>query len=318
MNDFFTIAAWVFGSITLGIGVGLFYSRIFTDVQEPSEPSEETQAALRMLVELLGSAEHIVNNVENHNTTIQENVQQIDKLHVTGEMETIKQTLLRHMTTLVESNERLKEDLVCTQYRLEEQAQEIDHARQEARSDELTGVANRRAFNEKLHLLMDAWRRENEPFALILADLDQFKRVNDSHGHPMGDHVLKVAGDGLKELIRATDFIGRYGGDEFAILLPKVNQEIALQVAQRICRGIADALCRSLLDIKVSVTLSMGVTLPCQGDTDESILKRVDQALYRAKQTGRNKVVLYQESDMDAAMAPYLDQHGLPDADTIE
>jgi diguanylate cyclase len=312
MNDFVTITAWVFGSITIGIGLGFYLSRFFTDIRKPGEPPAEIQAALRMLQELCDSAEHIVNNVENHNTTIQENVRQIDKLPVVGEMETIKQILLHHMTTLVESNERLKEDLICTQYRLEEQAQEIDHARQEARNDDLTGVANRRAFNEKLHLLMDAWRRENEPFALILADLDHFKRVNDSHGHPMGDHVLKVASQGLKELIRETDFVGRYGGDEFAFLLPKVNQDLALKVAQRICRGIADALCRSLLDIDVSVTFSMGVTLPCQGDTDASIFKRVDQALYRAKQTGRNKVVLYEVSDTEAATAPYPDQHELP------
>ena len=203
----------------------------------------------------------------------------------------------------MESNERLKEDLVCTQYRLEEQAQEIDHARQEARSDELTGVANRRAFNEKLHLLLDAWRRKNESFAIILADLDQFKWVNDSHGHQVGDHVLKLAGDGLKESIRATDFVGRYGGDEFAILLTKVDQDLALKIAQRISRGIADALCDSVLDIEVSITFSMGVTVPHRGDTDELILQRVDKALYQAKQMGRNQVVLYQESDVDAAMA---------------
>jgi diguanylate cyclase len=302
MNDFFTIAVWVFGSVAIGVGVGFFLGRNLPDIREPSEPSEETQAALRLLLELLGAAEHIVNNVDTHKTTIQENLRKIDNLHVSGEMESIKQTLLHHMTTLVESNDQLKEDLVCTQYRLEEQAQEIDHARQEARNDELTGVNNRRAFNEKLHLLLDAWRRENEPFAMILADLDQFKRVNDSHGHQVGDHVLKMAGDGLKELTRATDFVGRYGGDEFAILLPKVNQDIALKIAHRICHGIADALCHSVLGIEVSVTFSMGVTVPCQGDTDEAIVKRADQALYRAKQTGRNQVVLYQESDAKGAM----------------
>ena len=167
----------------------------------------------------------------------------------------------------------------------------------------MTGVANRRAFNEKLHLLLDAWRRENETFALILADLDYFKRVNDSHGHLVGDRVLQMAGDGLKELAREGDFVGRYGGDEFAILLPKVDMEVGLKVAKRICGGIADALCLSVQGIEVSVTFSMGVTVPQEGDTDETILKRVDEALYEAKQKGRNRVVFFQKSDAEMAMA---------------
>jgi diguanylate cyclase len=301
MNYFVYIAPWVFGSVAIGVGIGFLLGRNLPESREPDAPSPETQAVLKILLELLGEAEKLENNVAHHNTEIQENAREVDELHVTGQMESIKERLLQHMTTLVESNEQLKEDLVCTRYRLEESAQEIDHARQEARSDELTGVANRKAFNEKLHLLLDAWRRENESFALILADLDHFKRVNDSHGHQVGDHVLQVAGDGLNELTRDSDFVSRYGGDEFAILLTKVNEEIGLKVAKRICDGIADALCHSVQGIEASVTFSMGLTVPHKGDTDEEILNHADQALYQAKQTGGNRVVLYQESDTEAA-----------------
>ena len=109
-----------------------------------------------MLAELLNAAQKIENNVESHGSIIQENARQVDRLHVTGEMETVKNALLHHVTALLVANEQLRDELVCTRYRLEEQAQEIDHVRQEARSDEVTGVANRRAFDEKLHLLLDA------------------------------------------------------------------------------------------------------------------------------------------------------------------
>jgi len=177
------IAPWVLASVAVGVFVGILLVRVRVKAGDPKDLSPESQAVLKMLAELLGVAEHIATNVESHNVEIEENAQQVDKLHATGEMETIKQALLHHMTTLLSSNRHLQEDLVCTRYRLEEQAQEIDHVRQEARRDELTEVANRRAFDEKLHLLLDGWRRQNQPFVLALADLDRFKRVNDAHGH---------------------------------------------------------------------------------------------------------------------------------------
>jgi diguanylate cyclase len=244
-----------------------------------------------MLGELLGAAEQIATNVATHSTTIEENAQQVDRLHATGEMETIKQALVHHMASLLASNKCLQEDLTCTRYRLEEQAQEIDSARQEARQDELTSVANRRALNEKLHLLLDAWRRQNEAFVLILADLDQFKWVNDAHGHQAGDRVLKAAGEGLKQLARETDFVGRYGGDEFAVLLPNTDKGVGMQLARGLCSGIADnSFAVTVRGGEVTISFSMGVAVPHAGDTDESILQRADQALYRAKRTGRNHV----------------------------
>ena len=132
MNTFVCIAPWVFRSVAIGVGIGYFLCRNLHEPGAGDASSPEVKAVLKMLLELLGAAEQIESNVAHHNTTIQENAREVDNLHVSGEMETIKQVLMQHMTTLVESNEHLKEDLVCTRYRLEEQAQEIDHARQEA------------------------------------------------------------------------------------------------------------------------------------------------------------------------------------------
>jgi diguanylate cyclase len=285
------IAPWVLGSVAIGIGVGFLVGRTYSRPWGPEDTTAEGRAVLKMLNELLGAAEQIVTNVAHHNSEIEENVQQVDRIHVTGELETIKQTLVCHMAALLASNKVLQEDLVCTRYRLEEQAQEIDSARQEARRDELTSVANRRAFDEKLHLLVDRWRREGEPFTLLLADLDEFKWVNDSHGHQAGDRVLKAAGNGLKQLARECDFVGRYGGDEFAILMPGANYDVGAQLAHDICRGIAgNAFAVAVRGGAVSISFSMGVAFSRSGDTDESILQRADEALYRSKHTGRNHV----------------------------
>lgn len=285
------IVPWVLASTSIGVLIGSLSRRGRSKGEDEKAYKRERQATLQMMAELLGAAEHITSNVENHNTEIQNSVQQVDDLHATGEMDIIKQVLLRHMRTLLTANRQMQEDLLCTRYRLEEQAQQIDHARREARSDELTGVANRKAFYEKLHLLMDDWRRQQTPFVLILADLDQFKWVNDAHGHVAGDRVLNAVGTRLKQLAREGDFVGRYGGDEFAVLLPQTELSVGMEIAELFRCGTSDEACRvAVRGDELSISLSVGVTAPCEGDTDEAIMHRVDCAMYKAKRLGRNQV----------------------------
>lgn len=298
------IIPWVLTSILVGVLIGFQLRHGRGRGEDEKAYKRERQATLRMMAELLGAAEQITSNVENHNTKIQNSAQQVDDLHITGEMDIIKQVLLSHMRTLLTANRQMQEDLLCTRYRLEEQSQEIDHARREARSDDLTGVANRKAFNEKLHLLMDQWRRQRTSFVLILADLDQFKWVNDAHGHVAGDRVLNAVGTRLKQLVREGDFVGRYGGDEYAILLPRAELSVGMRLAEIIRCGTADEACHVAVGGKeLSVSLSVGVTVPCEGDTDESIMHRVDYAMYKAKRLGRNQV---QCCEWEAEQVPAL------------
>jgi diguanylate cyclase len=295
------IAPWVLASVTIGVVVGIMLGRGLGKPKEQETGPPEQRVLLKMLGDVLAAADNIASNVEHHNTELQENVQEVDRLAVSDEMKTIKHAILERMSALLTSNMHLQEDLICTRYRLEEQAQEIDTARQEARRDELTSVANRRAFNEKLHLLLDDWRRKNDPFVLILADLDQFKWVNDSHGHQAGDRVLKAAGEGLRRLAREGDFVGRYGGDEFAILLPQTGWEAGTKLAKDLCSGIAgNSFSVAVRGGEVTISFSMGVAVPHTGDTDETILQRADQALYRSKHTGRNNVA-WEDADQELA-----------------
>jgi diguanylate cyclase len=294
MSSFVYIVPWVFASVGIGILVGMFLNRVRGKEQEASAVSPANRTALRLLDEVLGAADRIATDVETHNTEIEQNAQQVDSLHVSAEMEATKHALMHHVQSLLESNQRLQEDLKCTRYRLEEQAQEIDRARQEARRDALTGVANRRAFDEKLHLLLDNWRRKRETFVLILADLDQFKWINDAHGHQVGDRVLQGAGAWLKKVVREGDFVARFGGDEFAVLLPHADLTAGLELAEIIRYEIAQKVfCVDVHGGKISVSLSIGVTIPASEETDGSMLRHADQALYRSKRAGRNHVAPY-------------------------
>ena len=246
---------------------------------------------VKVMVELLGAVERISGDVECHNSEIRETADHVGNIPATGEMEVVKQALLGHMVSLLNANKRLQNDLICTRDRMEEQAQEIDHVRREARTDPLTTVANRKAYDEKVRALMAAWERERAGFAVVLVDLDHFKRINDSHGHVTGDRVLEKVGRWLSHWIRDTDFVARYGGDEFILLLPRTELKSGMEIAEQIRLQLAQHASEATVQgTEISLSLSMGVAAVREGDTIESLVHRADNALYASKCGGRNQV----------------------------
>ncbi len=291
MEVFAYIVPWVFGSLCVGVAAGFFVGRNRTQGAETEDAEQQRRTVMKVLVELLTSAEQISTDVKCHNSEIQETAQHVGDLSVSGEMADVKKSLLGQISALLNSNNRLQGDLDYSRYRMEEQAQQIDHARREARTDTLTDVANRKSFDEKLHLLTAGWTREGQPFALILIDVDLFKRINDAHGHQVGDRVLSELGKWLKQWVREGDFVGRYGGDEFAILMPHAEFDVGMERAEMIRQNTAEnTSCVAVRGDQLSISLSIGVTSTEKGDTAESILQRADQALYVSKERGRNQV----------------------------
>ncbi|WP_226477879.1 diguanylate cyclase [Pseudomonas sp. MWU16-30323] len=157
-----------------------------------------------------------------------------------------------------------------------------------ASHDALTGVYNRRRFDEKLAEYSLLFQRSGRAFALLLIDVDHFKRVNDTHGHAVGDDVLRQLAQLIQDATRATDFVARYGGEEFAVLLPEIEAPDSPDVvAEKIRAAIAGA----YFETVGQVTVSIGVGLVEASDSDTTVLiKRADQQLYRAKSSGRNRV----------------------------
>ena len=158
-----------------------------------------------------------------------------------------------------------------------------------AMKDPLTKVANRRHLDDLLDLQVDMSRRAGLPFSVIMADLDHFKRVNDTWGHPVGDQVLVWFADLAKLLCRTGDTVGRFGGEELLILLPESHLDTAAAVAERLRAAVAQQAPPGGLAAG-AVTVGLGVAEMTAGDTVEAILHRVDEALYRAKAHGRNRV----------------------------
>ncbi|PKO86934.1 MAG: diguanylate cyclase [Betaproteobacteria bacterium HGW-Betaproteobacteria-12] len=160
--------------------------------------------------------------------------------------------------------------------------------------DALTGVANRRSFDDKLHSEWNRARRQNGPLSLIMADVDYFKPYNDLYGHQGGDECLKAVSASLqRQAFRAGDLTARYGGEEFAVILPNTGLDGAREVAERIRAGIEhDALPHAGSLVAACVTISVGVAslVPDHDCQPGSLVALADQALYAAKHSGRNRV----------------------------
>jgi diguanylate cyclase (GGDEF)-like protein len=160
-----------------------------------------------------------------------------------------------------------------------------------ASTDPLTGVLNRRAFLRHLEDEFSRCQRASGSFALLIVDIDHFKRINDNHGHTAGDEVLCAAVQNLRDAIRGIDLVGRWGGEEFVVLLPGADEVAAHIVAERIRLNVQRPALLGDKSKHIPITASLGVALGGAGDSIEEILCRADSALYRAKSAGRNCVV---------------------------
>jgi diguanylate cyclase (GGDEF)-like protein len=167
---------------------------------------------------------------------------------------------------------------------------EIDFLREQTTLDGLTSISNYKGFHECLSREMSRAVRYKSPLSLIFSDIDHFKNVNDTYGHLAGDHALKAVAVCLKRGLRQSDFLSRYGGEEFALILTETDLEKAFLVAERLREQIANQKI-TYKDATISLTMSFGVaSLPLDKKLpSEALIKQADDALYRAKGLGRNR-----------------------------
>ena len=175
-------------------------------------------------------------------------------------------------------------------YRVRRQQLALQRRLQELASvDALTGLLNRRALERRIAEEVSRSRRHGQPLSLVIGDLDHFKRVNDEFGHGVGDDVLRVVGERMRQNLRSEDLAVRWGGEEFLLLLPSTDLEQAVQVADKIRQAVADhpVACNGGV---VPVTISFGAAELADEEAVAGLIRRADDAMYRAKTSGRNRV----------------------------
>ena len=189
--------------------------------------------------------------------------------------------------------QKLRERLQQESKQLESANQQLNEAHDRllliSRSDALTGISNRRHLVDELERAVHGFRRYGIDFSLVLLDVDHFKKINDTYGHQTGDLVLKGLAQQVSTALRDVDTFGRWGGEEFLCLLPNTTYEEAMECAERLRADLANArLVEAMPDFVV--TASFGVVGCCGEDDADSVMSRVDAALYEAKAAGRNRV----------------------------
>ncbi len=164
-------------------------------------------------------------------------------------------------------------------------------------TDELTGLQNRTAFDDKFEALMQSAIKRGEPLSLAFLDIDYFLQINEIYGHEGGDQVLETVATILRQQTGEDAVVARYGGDEFALLFPSTEREQAFLILERI-RAEVDG-CETFGGVSTHITITGGISAyPIDGSSESEILRKADQALYRAKKTGRNTIRLAYEEKM--------------------
>jgi diguanylate cyclase len=211
-----------------------------------------------------------------------------------SEVRSIVKQILEQTQQIQSRTKQLETALEASKKELAEISDQMVAARQQALTDGLTGIANRRCFDERLQQLTDAATAEGESLCLLIGDIDHFKAFNDTHGHRVGDQVLKQVALTLTHCIKGRDVAARYGGEEFAVILPHTRLDGARKVGEQIRLSIS----KKKIRLKASgqdlgaITMSIGATEFVPGESLTALIERADQGLYRAKREGRNRTVL--------------------------
>ncbi|MET1254908.1 diguanylate cyclase [Aliikangiella maris] len=284
-----------------------------------SHEHEQLERFLKSLDKRIERVNTFISNTSHYSQVIAKNSEQLDQdiqgsvLDIKTGVETatslpeVKEQLYRKMDMIVskvnqfcieqesereilhKSIESLQEQLRATEDESSRLKEEFAAQRMRAQTDPLTHLPNRYSYNERLTQEYNRWRRYRSPLSLVICDIDHFKQVNDQYGHEAGDEVLKKVAHFLQVSLRESDFVARFGGEEFIILLPETPLIDATKAMNKLRQGIKDLII-PFENYSISVAVSIGISEFENSDTAKAVFSRADQALYRAKEKGRDQV----------------------------
>jgi len=289
----------VFAAASLGIGAYFVFRGKPADRSESDKEEADPKVAAtsrRVIEDLLKTLTQSIGELtqltDQYSDKMGGHKAAIKKAMTVAGLEQIEKLLTQEIEGIEAANEKYRTQLKDANVKLQEQEKLIGEIRSEAKTDFLTKIPNRRALEARLKEELNRVRRHGGTFSLVLFDIDHFKQVNDRYGHQAGDKVLQATASIIKEHIRSSDSVYRFGGEEFALVLPETAARAARIVADKVRSALSRVSVRYEL-AKIQVTISAGVAeVEETSDSQKSLISKADAALYQAKDEGRNRIVV--------------------------
>lgn len=258
-------------------------------VEEVREASTRIEANVNKVVEFLAQAG---NDASAYGNRIDGLSGELGRTSSAEQIKALVQAILGETREMVTRSRNIEQRLGESSNEIAELRKRLETATREALTDPLTGFANRKSFDQRLRETMAQADETDTPLCLLMADIDHFKKFNDTFGHRVGDEVLRIVARTFKDSVKGRDLLARYGGEEFAVILPETPLHGALTVAESIRQTLASRRVVSKLSGTSlgTVTISIGAARYRAGETAHAFIQRADEALYAAKRAGRNRV----------------------------
>lgn len=267
------------------------YRRHIWDVDRRAV-EKQSKDLYKVMTETISGIDESANQASKSSDVLGSCSEQLNESVDLNQMRNVIAEVVSETRTISQNSHQLYEMLSETKQEVEDLREELEHTRQQATTDPLTGLLNRRAFDQELVRASDEATQSRKSLGLLMIDIDEFKRVNDTHGHLIGDKVIRFIAAQLTHNVKGKDIVARIGGEEYAILLPNTQLDNARMLAESIRRIIERSrLKRVGTSLPIGdITVSIGVTVYKHGEVTDDFFRRVDEALYKSKNSGRNRV----------------------------
>ncbi len=273
-----------------------------TAIGESLSQQEQALSIMNELSDLIDNLDRITGQ---HSRKLDNHLLKLKTSQSHSDLRQLKLEITQELEQVIENNNQIHENIIGSQQTIRKLQKKMEEVADMATIDELTGLYNRRALFSRLQEEINRAERYRQHFSILLLDIDDFKKVNDTYGHPVGDGILHGFGEFLRHSLRDSDFPARFGGEEFICLLPSTDTLQAVKVGEKIRSFLnQNTLCSQKSGLSLKITVSIGIATYKPGDNIDDLIQRADNALYQAKHQGKNRIVTDRELRKGEPPAP--------------
>lgn len=280
-------------------------ARVYDQFVSPSRLGERIEEVGGRLSSEIGQVMSMIDNsietTSGYSTSLNDASKQLSGDMDAGNLRKVVDRLIAVTRDTEATNRKLESQLTDSRRQISELQESLEAIRYESLTDDLTTLANRKHFEHSIERALSESAQSGDSFTLLMTDIDHFKKFNDTYGHQTGDQVLRLVALAVKQNVKGQDVACRYGGEEFAVILPRTNLRQGVVVAEHIRQAVMskELIKRSTGENLGRVTISIGVACWRRGDNGQTIVERADSCLYAAKRAGRNMVKCETDTDVN-------------------